>query len=94
MTPFTSDKDSDGLKYTNYGIEEWLKSNYSKTFPENPGTQEKIALNLYNPMFIHQWSGKWHDGEGLSIFRHIAKYFIKLAGIWDELCRIKPGYCK
>ena len=69
LTPFTSDKDSDELKYCNYGIKDWLESNYSITFPENPGTQEKVALNLYNPIFIHQWSGKWHNGKGLSIFR-------------------------
>ena len=94
LTPFANDKESDELKYMNYGINEWLNSNYSLTFPENPGTQEKIALNLYNPMFIHQWYEKWHDGGGLSIFRLIAKYFILLAGIWEELCQIKPGYCK
>ena len=94
LTPFTSDKDSDELKYSNYGMKEWLESDFSKSFPENPGSEERIAVQLYNPLFIHQWSGKWHDGNGLSIFRHLSKYFIKLAGIWDELCYLKPGYCK
>ena len=35
---------------------------------------------------------KWRDGKGLSIYKILAKYFIKFADIWEELCTIKPGY--
>ena len=44
LTPFTSDKDSDELKYCNYGMKEWLESDFSKSFPENPGSEERIAV--------------------------------------------------
>jgi isoleucyl-tRNA synthetase len=71
-----------------------LKSPLSKFFPANPITLEKLTAQLYNPTFIHQWSGKWRAGNGLSIYRHLAKYFIKLAGIWDEMCQKFPGYCR
>ena len=37
---------------------------------------------------------KWHDEKSLSIYKILAKYFIKIADIWEELCTIKPGYCQ
>ena len=50
--------------------------------------------SLYNnSIFVHQFLGKWYYGQGLSIFRNSTKFFIKLAGIWDELCLKRPGYC-
>ena len=47
-----------------------------------------------NPVIIHQWNGKWVQGGGLTIFRRIAQYYIRLAGIWDEMCKEHPGACK
>lgn len=94
FSPFKNDKDSDNIKYASYGIKEWLKSPLIKSFPENPKTEDRAAVQLFNPVFIHQFYGKWHSGKGLSIYRNLAKYFIKSANIWQEICKIKPGYCK
>ena len=91
LSPFNSDQNSDNLIYTHYGIKNLLKSNSSFPFPKI--SLPKITAQLYNPVFIHQWNGKWYKGKGLSIFRYLAKYFIKIAGVWDEICKIKPGYC-
>ena len=62
--------------------------------PENPKTISEYFSLFNNSIFIHQFEGKWYDGEGLSICRNYAKYFIKLAGIWEVLCLKRPGYCK
>jgi hypothetical protein len=94
LIPFINDRDSDKLKFHDNSFEKWLNSPFSKSFPENPNNLFKFTAQLYNPTFIHQWIGKWASGRGLSIYRNLAKYFIKLAGIWDEICKIKPGYCK
>ena len=47
-----------------------------------------------NPVIIHQWNGKWVQGKGLTIYRRIAQYYIRFAGIWDEMCKEHPGACK
>ncbi len=94
LTPFINDRDSDKLKFHDKSFEKWLNSPLSKSFPDNPNNLFKFTAQLYNPTFIHQWNGKWASGRGLSIYRNLAKYFIKLAGIWDDICKIKPGYCK
>lgn len=94
LSPFKSDYNSDNLLFSDYGIKRWLNSSLSNYCPEKPSTIDRLIVQLYNPTFIHQWSGKWHSGKGLSIFRILAKYFIKIGGIGDEICKIKPGYCK
>ena len=76
------------------GIEKWLNSSLSISLPENPKEKYKYISQLFNPVFIHQTAVKWKLGGGLSIYRNLAKYYIKLSGIWDELCLIEPGYCK
>lgn len=93
FTNLKDDINSDKLLFENIGYESWLNSNLSKDFPENPKNNTMILAQLYNSVFIHQFTGKWEQGDGLSIYRHLAKYFIILAGIWDELCYKKPGYC-
>lgn len=37
---------------------------------------------------------KWMLGGGLTLYRKLAQYYIKYAGIWEELCIEYPGYCK
>jgi lipopolysaccharide biosynthesis glycosyltransferase len=54
--------------------------------------KESILLGL-NPMIIHQFNGKWMYGKGLTIYRRLAQYYIKLAGVWNEMCKQFPGYC-
>ena len=90
---FRDDKNYDSMSFEKFGFKDWLNSFYSKSLPEKPGSEEEIIIKLYNPRFIHQFSGKWEDGEGLSIYRLLAKYFILLAGISEEICKKKPGYC-
>ena len=90
---FRDDKNYDSMSFEKFGFKDWLNSFYSKSLPEKPGSEEEIIIKLYNPRFIHQFSGKWEDGEGLSIYRLLAKYFILLAGISEEICNKKPGYC-
>ena len=52
-----------------------------------------MVAQMHNPVFVHQFSGKWAKGTGLKIYRHLANYFMLLGGIRDELCTKKPGYC-
>ena len=89
-----NDHNFDVLKFEKFGFNKWLKSNLSLSLPEKPKTEKEILINLYNPIFIHQFSGKWELGNGLSIYRILAKYFINLSGIKERICRKKPGYCK
>ena len=93
-TLFSTDNNFDNLTYDNYSLPSWFNSSLSSSLPENPKSEIGILLNLYNARFIHQFCGKWKHGLGLSIYRHLAKYFILLTGIGNEICREKPGYCK
>ena len=90
---FCNDINSDTMRWRNFDFAKWLNSNLSKNFPQKPNSEIGILAQSYNPLFIHQFCEKWHNGKGLSIYRHLAKYFIDVAGIKDELCNIKPGYC-
>ena len=95
LSPFVNDKDSDKFNFCKrYGFKYWFNSSLSNFIPENPKNLERLVIQLYNAVFIHQFAGKWSSGGGLSIYRNLVKYFIKLADIWDEICKIKPGYCK
>jgi lipopolysaccharide biosynthesis glycosyltransferase len=91
-SPYKNDNDSDKPLYSNpfepY-IKPYLKSNYSHI----PKKKNEIIQLGYNPIIIHQWNGKWMYGQGMTIYRRLAQYYIKLAGIWDELCGKYPGYC-
>lgn len=93
ISPFSTDKNSDKLRYNEYGINNFLLNEEGKNFPQNPRIKDIHVIQLLNPVFIHQFKHKWYKGSGLSIYRNLAKYFIKLAGIWEELCKKHPGYC-
>ena len=90
---FRNDSEFDSLNYLDCKFSDFFKSNLSFYLPENPKSESGILSQLYNPVFIHQFYGKWKDGEGLSIYRHLTKYFISLTGISGEICKSKPGYC-
>ena len=90
---FQDDKNYDNKKFENFGFKEWFNSNLSKSFSDNPKSENGILLKLYNPVFIHQFSGKWKNGKGLSIHRILTKYFILISGISNEICQKSPGYC-
>ena len=68
-----------------------LTKNYQ--YLKNQNEIKSQDFNL-NPVIIHQWNGKWVLGRGLTIYRRIAQYYIRLAGIWDEMCKEHPGACK
>ena len=68
-------------------------SELGNSLPENKKNQINYIVQLFNPVFIHQILDKWKDGSGLSIYRNLVKYYIHLAGIWNELCTLKQGYC-
>ena len=92
-SPYKNDKDSDIPLYTNpfsFYSNVYLKDNYSFI----PKTIDKILQMGYNPIIIHQWNGKWMFGKGMTVYRRLAQYYLKLAGVWDETCKTFPGYCK
>jgi hypothetical protein len=93
FSPFWNDSESDRLdsinQYELSNLDDKLK-NTSYYIPKNSNEYFKLS---YNPVVIHQWNGKWQDGEGLSIYRRLAQNYIRIAGIWDELCLVLPGYC-
>ena len=90
---FSSDINYDHQLFEPFGFKNWLNDIQSSSLPERPKNEKEIIFYLYNPRFIHQFSGKWKDGNGLSIYRLLAKYFILLAGISSELCKKNKGYC-
>ena len=89
----SNDENYDSLKFIDFKFKEWLNSSLSSSLPDKPNSEKEILVNLYNPRFIHQFNGKWEKGDGLSIYRLLSKYFINLAGITEEICKKKPGYC-
>lgn len=95
FSPFLNDSDSDTLnsrnQYERYKMNEAKLKNTSSYIPKNSNEYFKLS---YNPVVIHQWNGKWKYGAGLSIYRRLVQNYIKIAGIWDELCLKLPGYCK
>lgn len=93
LVPFESDINSDNLNFVQYGYENWLNSSLANSLPENPKNIFNYTVQIYNPVFIHAFAGKWYIGKGLSIYRNLAKYFIILAGIYEEVCKKISGYC-
>ena len=89
----SSDENSDKLIFIDFHFKSWLNSTLSNHLPEKPKSEIEILAQTYNPLFIHQYNEKWSKGKGLSIYRHLCKYFIDQAGIRNEICLIEPGYC-
>ncbi len=97
FSPFRNDKDSDNPKVRNqyefYQMGEKLKKLKNK-FPYIPENSKDFFRQSYNPVVIHQWNGKWGGGRGISLFRRLATCYMKYAGVYDELCKKIPLYCK
>jgi len=92
VAPFLEDQDSDRPPYkTVYWNLDNAKYKEKYNLPKN---QDEMNINALNPVIIHQWNGKWIHGRGLTIYRRIAQYYIRFAGIWDEICLEYPGLCK
>ena len=91
--PFINDRLSDN--YHTKGIFKYYKrAKHKELYPFLPKNMNEMYFQAYNPVVIHQFFGKWVEGSGLTIYRRLAQYYIKLAGIWDEMCEKHPGYCK
>ena len=90
--PYINDNDSDVGKNSNFKYINKIKLKYLFNFL--PRNENELFRLGYNPVVIHQLNGKWMDGKGLTIYRRLAQYYIKLAGIWDEMCEKHPGYCE
>ena len=91
--PYEDDKVSDNPPFKtayDYIVNVTQKEKYT-FLPKN---QDEMNAQAFNPVIIHQWNWKWQDGLGLTIYRRIAQYYIKLAGIWDEMYNLHPGYFK
>ena len=92
VAPFLEDQDSDSPPYrTVYWNLDHAKYKEKYNLPKN---QDEMNIHSLNPVIIHQWNGKWIHGRGLTIYRRIAQYYIRFAGIWDEICPEYPGLCK
>jgi len=91
---FSNDEYSDSLLFNQLlGYKNWINNSLSSTLPDNPKSEVGILLQLNNPRFIHQFYGKWEKGDGLTIYRHLVKYFMLISGISTMLCKKKPKYC-
>ena len=67
-----------------------INKNLIQYIPQN--ITEYLKSGYISPV-IHQWNGKWIKGSGLTLYRRIAQYYIRYAGIWEETCEKYPGYC-
>ena len=95
FSPFLNDKDSDDPKVRNqYEYYKMTKKKLKNKFPYMPKNTSDFFRQSYNPVVIHQWNGKWAFGGGLSIYRRLATCYMKIAGVYDELCKKIPLYCK
>ena len=91
-SPYTNDYNSDKAKKSNFKYINKIK--FKNIFTFIPKNENELFRYGYNPVVIHQLNGKWMDGSGLTIYRRLAQYYIKLAGIWREMCEKHPGYCE
>lgn len=68
-----------------------ILAKYKKKY--NRKYQNEMNSQALNPVIVHQWNAKWFRGKGLTIYRRIVQYYIKFAGIWNEICQEYPGAC-
>ena len=96
LQPFPNDINSDtppfNTLYKEYKFFDKIK--FSGNYPYNLTNINDLHLPIMNPVIAHSYSGKWMNGEGISLYRRISQYYIKYAGIWDEMCKKLPGYCQ
>lgn len=91
--PYRNDKESDKLLLTENPYHTYFRKYPKKIFPFIPKKEGDFIQLGYNPVIVHQFNGKWMFGKGMTIYRRLAQYYIKMAGIWDEMCQKFPGYC-
>ena len=90
--PYRKDQDSDKLIYE-IPFKYYFNTYSKEKYPFFPKDVNKFIQIAYNPIVIHHFNGKWMNGLGMSVYRRIAQYYIRMAGIWEEMCKKLPGYC-
>ena len=94
ISPFLNDYDAVNAKrdnmYSRYA--EKLKR-YEGRFNFIPKNEMDFLKIGYGPSVIHHMHSKWMFKSGLTVYRRLAQYYIKIAGIWEEICKEFPGYC-
>ena len=91
-SPYLNDKSSDNKPFkTSYSFINRVK--FKEKYNFLPKNLNEYNAQAFNPIVAHQWNAKWYRGKGMSIYRRIVQYYIRFAGIWDELCKKFPGYC-
>ena len=93
ISPFYNDSYSD-LPPFNTSFQAINLSKISINYSYIPHNFNEYNIQAFNPVVVHHWNAKWMDGNGISIYRKIAQYYIRLGGIWEETCRKLSGYCK
>lgn len=94
ISPFLTDEESSKKAQDNVFfdyINNYIMKKELSFLPRNETEFLKIG---YGPYVIHHMHYKWMFGGGLTVYRRLAQYYIKYAGIWEELCQQYPGYCK
>lgn len=93
ISPYLKDQDSENAqKNSVFSFVKIIK--YKNKYNFLPKNEEDFLRMGYSPYVIHHMHSKWMNGGGLTIYRKLAQYYIKYAGIWDELCEKYSNYCK
>ena len=91
ISPYTNDKNSDNKPFiASYSFIYKIKSKEKYDFLQKH--IREFNVQAFNPVVAHHWNAKWVYGKGMSIYRRLVQYYIRFAGIWDELCQKFPGY--
>ena len=92
IASYLKEEDADNKKITS--MKKYIDAiKYKEKYSFLPKNEEDFLKLGYNPVVIHHMHSKWMDGKGLTLFRRLAQYYIRYAGIWEELCKEYPGYC-
>ena len=92
---FVNDNHSDEQPFKTFyeSMDYYNKIKNSGIYPYYLRNENDLYYQTYNPYIVHQYSEKWMFGKGMTIYRRIAQYYIKYAGIWNEICSKFSGYC-
>ena len=94
ISPYQNDKNSEKAEKDNTFSSYMKKIKLQEIFKFLPKDETEFLRMGYSPYVIHHMHGKWMVGKDLTVYRRLAQYYIKYAGIWDEMCKEFPGYCK
>ena len=93
ISPFFNDSHSDIPPFKTF-FQVINLSKIDNNYSYIPKNFDEYNLQAFNPVIAHHWNAKWMDGNGMSIYRRLAQYYIFLAGIWEETCKKYPDYCR